>query len=71
MSGSKTPGEVLTLHEASRRFKVSERTLWQLAKEDAVPHFRVGRQYRFLLSELDAWAISQFREEQEVKKWNS
>jgi excisionase family DNA binding protein len=50
---------VLTLIEASARLKVSERTLWQLAKDNEVPHFKVGRQYRFLVSELDAWAISQ------------
>lgn len=47
---------VLTLFEASRKLKVSDRTLWQLAKDDAVPHFRVGKQYRFLVSELDEWA---------------
>ena len=53
--------EVLTLFEASKRLKVSERTLWQLAKNDAVPHFRVGKQYRFLTSALDEWAVSQFQ----------
>jgi len=51
--------EVLTLFEASKRWKVIERTLWQLARDNAVPHFRVGRQYRFLVSALDEWAVSQ------------
>ena len=51
--------EVLTLLEASKRLRVSERTLWALAKKNAVPHFKVGRQYRFLASALDAWARSQ------------
>ena len=51
--------EVLTLFEAGKRLKVSERTLWQLARDNAVPHFRVGKQYRFLVSALDEWAISQ------------
>ena len=51
--------EVLTLFEASKRLKVSERTLWQLAKDNAVPHFRVGKQYRFLSSALNEWAVSQ------------
>ena len=54
---------VLTLFEASKFLKVSERTLWQLAKEDEVPHFKVGRQYRFLVSELEAWAKSQQQSE--------
>ena len=51
--------EVLTLFEASKWVKVSERTLWQLAKDDAIPHFRVGKQYRFLTSALREWAVSQ------------
>jgi excisionase family DNA binding protein len=53
--------EVLTLYEASKKLKVSERTLWQLARDQAVPFFRVGKQYRFLSSALDEWALSQSR----------
>lgn len=51
--------EVLTLLEGSKRLKVSDRTLWELVRANSVPHFRVGRQIRFLVSELDAWAIAQ------------
>jgi len=51
--------EVLTLFEASKWAKVSERTLWQLARDDSIPHFRVGNQYRFLASALGEWAVSQ------------
>ena len=53
--------EVLTLFEASKKLKVSERTLWGLARDNAVPHFRVGKQYRFLSSALEKWALSQSR----------
>lgn len=53
--------EVLTLYEASKKLKVSERTLWQLARDQSVPFFRVGKQYRFLSSALDEWALSQSR----------
>jgi excisionase family DNA binding protein len=60
MTASQTQADsVLTLCEASKRLKVSERTLWQLSRDNTIPHFRVGKQYRFLLSELDAWAVSQ------------
>lgn len=59
MTSTEQASEVLTLHEASKKLKVSERTLWQLSKDNAVPHFRVGKQYRFLSSALDAWALSQ------------
>ena len=53
---------VLTLYEAAEFLRVSERTLWQLAREQQVPHFRVGRQYRFVSTELLAWATSKERE---------
>lgn len=48
--------EIYTLAEAATYLKVSERTLWQLAKQNEVPHFRVGKQYRFVRSILAAWA---------------
>ena len=51
--------KVLTLFEAAKWAKVSERTLWQLAREGAVPCFKVGKQYRFLSSALEEWAVSQ------------
>lgn len=60
------PLDVLTLAEAAKRLKVSDRTLWQLSKDKNIPCFRVGRQYRYLASELDAWAISQSRNRSEA-----
>jgi excisionase family DNA binding protein len=59
MTSTAQASEVLTLSEASKWAKVSDRTLWQLARDNAVPHFRVGNQYRFLASALSAWAASQ------------
>jgi len=50
---------VLTLAEASQYLRVSERTLWERAKSGEVPNFRLGVQYRFLVSELESWAIAQ------------
>ena len=47
---------VLTLCEAAEFLKVSERTLWQLARDHEIPHFRVGRQYRFTTIQLLEWA---------------
>jgi excisionase family DNA binding protein len=51
--------EIYTLAEAATYLKVSERTLWQLAKQNEVPHFRVGKQYRFVRSILAAWATGE------------
>ena len=50
---------VLTLAEAAQFLKVSERTLWQRTKSGEVPSFRLGVQHRFLISQLEAWAIAQ------------
>lgn len=46
----------LTLIQAAERLKVSERTLWSLAKTNEIPCFRVGKQYRFRESALTEWA---------------
>jgi len=50
---------VMTLAEASSFLRVSERTLWERARNGEVPSFRLGVQYRFLVSQLEAWAIAQ------------
>ena len=42
--------EVLTLPEAAKWLRISERTLWD--RLDEIPHFRVGKQIRILISEL-------------------
>ena len=50
--------EVLTLFEAAKLVKVSEKTLYLQVKAGKIPHFRIGSQYRFVRSELLAWARS-------------
>lgn len=47
--------EVLDLNEAADLLKVSYRTLWNLAREGAVPSRRVGKQYRFSRAVLLEW----------------
>lgn len=47
--------DVLTLYEASQLLKVSEKTLANEARAGNVPHRRIGKQYRFLRSELLAF----------------
>jgi len=51
--------QVLTLCEASQFLRVSERTLWSRVKAGEVPFFKVGKQYRFLVSELESWATTE------------
>jgi excisionase family DNA binding protein len=52
------PSEVLTLFDAAKLLRVSEKTLWAQARAGAIPHFRVGKQYRFHKQELLEWARS-------------
>lgn len=54
-----TDAEYLTLAEAARLLQVSPKTLWSLARAYHIPHFRVGKQYRFARTELLAWAKHQ------------
>lgn len=52
------PDEVMTLHEGAKFCKVSMKTLWHEAKAGRVPYFKIGKQYRFVRSELLDWARS-------------
>jgi len=47
--------EVLTLSEAARFIKVSEKTMRELAKNRKVPGKKVGREWRFLRVGLEDW----------------
>jgi excisionase family DNA binding protein len=50
-----TEAMAVSIAEAARLLKVSERTLWQLARDGKVPHKRVGKQYRFSPEVLRGW----------------
>lgn len=52
----KLTGDVQTLYEASQLLKVSEKTLAKQAKAGRVPHFRIGKQFRFHRETLLEWA---------------
>ena len=46
---------VLTLHEAATFVRVSEKTLRELTRDGTAPGQKVGREWRFLRSALEAW----------------
>lgn len=58
MATQTPPDEVLTLHQAAKLLQVSEKTLWAQSRAGAVPHFRLGKQFRFNRQELLDWARS-------------
>ncbi len=45
--------EVLTTAETCRYLKVAPRTLYRYIKERRVPAFKLGKDWRFVKSELD------------------
>jgi excisionase family DNA binding protein len=47
--------DVLDIDEAAELLKISDRTLWGLARSGEVPSRRVGKQYRFSRSQLLEW----------------
>ena len=47
--------EILTLVEAARLIRVSEKTLGEMARMRRIPSQKVGREWRFLRSALRAW----------------
>ena len=47
--------ELLTIVDVQRVLNINSRTLYRLAKEGNVPAVRVGRQWRFRQSDLEAW----------------
>lgn len=59
MATTTTPDEVLTLHEAAKLLHVSVKTLWSEARNEKVPCFKVGKQYRFIRDDILAWARAQ------------
>ena len=48
----------LSVHDAANLLKVSEKTIYRWIKQQAVPAYRVGEQYRFNRAELLEWATS-------------
>lgn len=48
----------LSLEEISKHLGVSKDTIRSWIKKDTIPFHKVGRQYKFKLSEVDEWVES-------------
>ncbi|MDI6755447.1 MAG: helix-turn-helix domain-containing protein [Thermodesulfobacteriota bacterium] len=63
--------EVLTIKEASGYLKIAEKTLYRFIREQNIPAFKLGKEWRFKRSLLDAWIekrINQARKKNGKKK---
>ena len=47
-----------SLQEIARSIGVSKDTIRAWIKKETIPHHKVGRQYKFKISEVDAWVES-------------
>ena len=54
--------EVLTIKEASKYLKTAPRTLYRHIREHNIPAFKLGREWRFIKSELDKWLMKKVQE---------
>lgn len=48
----------LSVKDVARLFNISEKTVYRWIQADALPHYRVGGQYRFNYSELLEWSAA-------------
>lgn len=47
--------EILTEQELQELLGVSRTTLWKLRKNENLPYTKIGREYRYLKSEIIEW----------------
>ena len=48
----------LGLGEIAQHIGISKDTIRTWIKKNAIPHHRIGRQYKFRISEVDSWVES-------------
>ena len=47
--------ELLTVAETCRYLKITPRTLYRYLKDRSIPGFKLGKEWRFLRSDLEEW----------------
>lgn len=55
---SNEPEKWSSLEEIAEHLGMSKDTIRNWIKKDVIPHRRIGKQYRFKISEVDAWVNS-------------
>jgi excisionase family DNA binding protein len=53
-----TQSELLTAAETCRYLKVTPRTLYRYIQDRHMPAFKLGKEWRFVRSDLDQWLRS-------------
>lgn len=53
-----TQNDLLTVAESCRYLKVTPRTLYRYIQDRYMPAFKLGKEWRFVRSDLDLWLRS-------------
>jgi excisionase family DNA binding protein len=51
-----TGSSLMTVKEVCGHLRIHRSTLYGMIKAGGIPHFRVGREYRFDREEIDVWS---------------
>lgn len=54
----KNAEKYVNLEDVAEHLKVSKDAIRNWIKKEAIPHYRVGKQYKYLLSEINEWVKS-------------
>jgi len=60
--------EVLTVKEASGYLKIADKTLYRFIREQNIPAFKLGKEWRFKRSLLDAWMEKRINQAQKERR---
>jgi excisionase family DNA binding protein len=52
------PERLYSVEEIANHIGVSKDTIRAWVKKETIPYYKVGRQYKFKLSEIDEWIAS-------------
>ena len=64
MPSSPADNAIMTIVEVADYLKVTERTIYRLARAKKVPSFKVGGSWRFSKADIDAWIKKQSEQDQ-------
>jgi excisionase family DNA binding protein len=53
--------EIMTSVEVAKYLRIHPSTIYRLLRRKQIPAFRIGRDHRFLRSEIDQWMKEQTR----------
>src|SRR5512140_907705 len=59
MPDSQSTGDILTIRQLAEYLMVSEKTVYRMLEKNQLPAMRIGAQWRFRKSDIDAWITAE------------